>query len=170
MLRVRIRCLVRGVLLLRSSSGLGLKVTLLLSQRKCRIHRICAVGRTGRTFRGKSCTLIVDSVALPSNAKLSFKEVMHTNKSACLVCLATLSRRVSVMGNCSAKTSSCVAGPFSLVTLISGIGTLVEQLSGMRTRVVSSKRVAIRVGAVRICGKSRPIALDGGRFSLLLCL
>ncbi len=121
-------------------------------------------------------SLVLLSVVLPNRSNLSILGGLHSAATATslpIVLLATGKDRCSGIINLSDKTSSCIAGPFNVVRLLTQVGTVLHHTRGAGPSVTRRFRVN------RLCmyptrrtieiGNDR-ISLACGRFRLLRLL
>lgn len=135
--------------------------------------RNCAAVLTtseGRTVGGvsDSMSLLVMSVKLPSKSKVGLCRRLRGGKGVPTVFLATGSSRGSVLGTFSAKTSSCIIGPFSVGMLLGHVRIILGEGSGRGAFVY--KRIVLCSSGGRIFIKTARVFLAIGRCRLLRCL
>lgn len=160
---------------IRSSSGVESLAICTLHGRKVRTRNFSYSNRFGTTITQQIPSTILLSVVLPSASNLTVVHHLHTSHLATaipVVVLATGSARLSGIVTLSNNTSSCLAGPFSLVRLTDHYHTLLHHnnVIGRTDSILDINSVILSPDRHRIAITNRPLGLALHRFSLLRCL
>lgn len=164
------------MLVMRSSGRVERNMRVCLRDRKCGIFRTTSNVRKLRILRGRRVRLTVVSVVVPHVSKVHVAVGLHRGCSFPMVVLSTGSRRISGVAKLGVKTSSCIAGPFAPVRLVTHIGSRLEHchefLRGLAPRRGMRIVKKLRVGrsAMRIAVSNGPIGLAPVRCGVLLLL
>lgn len=159
------------VFYMRSSSGVHRLMVCALRAAKLRTEKFTSKATFVRTLTFSAPRLILLSVVLPKRSKLRVLGGLGGSSGAGsvpIVVIATGNSRCSGMMKLSSKTSSCIAGPFNVVRLVSEVGTMLEEDKGRRSGAgLSINKVDLSAGGRRMGMSKRGIMLALGRFRLL---
>lgn len=162
------------VCVLRSSGDIHRLRTCTLRKGKFRIGKFRRPGDFCGTLSARGPSLVVVSIVLPNRSNISVAGGLHTDSRfghVPVIVMATGSSRVSTVGKLSNNTSSCVAGPFSIVVFVSHIGTILHHICrDSRHHSCACGAVAISSGGRGICSGNGRIRLAFGRCRVLGCL
>lgn len=162
------------VCVIRSSASVERLRSCTVGDDKCRIRDFNRDGDFFGTYATRVPRLMVLSIVLPSFSKLSILRGVHESTIAGgipIVLIATGKDRVSGIGNLSVNTSSCVAGPFSILRLVSEIHTVLHEYSISSERsMVGLNRVIFSSSGRVMADYNRRYGLAFGRCRLLGCL
>lgn len=152
-------------------------VRVCLSRRKCRVLGTCSKVRTLRVLRGRRIGLLVVSIVVPELSKVHTALGVHRGGDLPVVVLSTGSRSASGVLKLGVNTSSCMAGPFGPLRLITQIGSRLEQFGRLNKATRRPGRAVcgmnnLRVGSSlgRMAMSKRFIGLAPVRCGVLLLL
>lgn len=167
--------IVCGILIYSSSGTVLSSLRVCLGLRKCGIFGTRGKERTlGATRRG-SLRYVVLSVVVPSLSKLGTALGLQRDGGVPVVLLSTGDRSASGVANLSFKTSSCIAGPFGPLRLVTQMGSRVEHcisLNDVRggSDLVIAKKLTLSLSSGRVALSNRGIGLATARCNVLRCL
>lgn len=164
-----------GVLVISSSGSVIRLLDVCIGGRNCRIRHTCGKGRTVAGLgAGPSVNLVVLSVVVPRVSNLTIIERIEGSDRVPMLVLSTGASSLSGVRNLVRNTSSCIAGPFGPLRIVTHIGSLLHH---DRRSIGGSRPSRVRVNPLVVGGSSRRIrAIANGSVRLatlrfnVLCL
>lgn len=161
-----------------SSSGSVMRtVSVCLARRKCRILGTCSNSRTVGMLGDGRISLLVVSIVVPQLSKVQTALGVQRGVDLPVVVLSTGSRSTSGVLKLGVNTSSCVAGPFGPLRLMTEMGSRLEHCARLKDATESSgrdrfqaKKLIVESSLGRIAISNRGIGLAPVRCGVLLLL